>query len=163
MTKLRKIFKGEENWDIMYNDQDDILKFTNDENQNSHLKTFQEDKNNPNKSQNPTTYNQFNKITNKLNNVDLNNEQNKNLKNIDNDNIDETDIQELIFNNVEINQEEFEVNEKDYDNFEFDVSMQDNRSEISHQNKKRTFSTAFGKDEDVISQSSFVSKKTKYN
>ena len=25
MSRLRKIYKGEENWDVMYNDQDQIL------------------------------------------------------------------------------------------------------------------------------------------
>ena len=58
MSRLRKIYKGEENWEVLYNQQDEILnthgKSKNNQgeaNAASHAtnKTFREDVNNPNK------------------------------------------------------------------------------------------------------------------
>jgi hypothetical protein len=188
MSRLRKIYKGEENWDILYNEQELILgtkiknakKENNDNNLINNIntisnpipnKTFREDNksgltNNRNSDQARTNYNTnfnnpLNTIANKLSNVAI--VHNKDMSKIDNDNIDETDIQDLVFDNLEafncqndnviINNDkgmDVEVNERDYDNFDnFDrySNISENKSvtvKSNYKNEKRTFSEAFG-------------------
>lgn len=168
MSRLRKIYKGEENWDSIYNQQDEILNInakskinqtetnptsptTNKvfkEDTNLQPKTISLDKiafNNADKSKPP-----FNKITNKLNNVSISN--NANRKNSDDYNIEE--IQDLVFQNVEVNRKEnndlmFDVNEEDYMNFEDIHNDNDDNStskpdSFVYKNEKRNYLQAFG-------------------
>ncbi len=154
MSRLRKIFKGEETWDVIYNDQDQILgnykKLSNlnatDPNNPSPNKTFKEDNqtnpanktgvvlnfNNADRPSIPTV----NRISNKLSNVSINT--NKNLINIDNDNREETDVQDLFFND--------EINEKDYENFDhiYDNITNDNKS-VTNQSHSESFKYKFEK------------------
>jgi hypothetical protein len=188
MSRLRKIYKGEENWEVLYNQQDEILN-THGKSKNNQgeanaaspatNKTFREDVNNPNKGftfENISFNNLdkhkapgFNKVTNKLNNVSISN--NVNMNNVD-DNTNE-EIQDLVFQNVEVdrqdNQMVFEVNEEDYMNFD-DIHNDDHKSiskadTFVYKNEKRNYLQAFGNvSNDGFSESSNKSsKKMKFN
>jgi hypothetical protein len=210
MSRLRKIYKGEENWDVLYNEQEQILtnphmvkpgnnEITNNNNQGgspTSSKIFQEDTSGVKSSllQTPSSQvnynfnfnlnktnlnNQLNKISDKLNTVEINSNvsnnflQNKNnsLK-IDNNNREDSDIQDLIFEDFNNNQENHpEVNERDYENFDHYYESNSIVSGTSsvYKREKRLFSEAFGKEDDaksiggqsVLSHVSHVSKKTK--
>lgn len=189
MSRLRKIYKGEESWDVIYNQQDEILNI-NGKSKNTQQDTngaspstnkfFREDMNNPNKlfsydniSLNSLDKNKapgFNKITTKLNNVSLTNSANK--KKMDDSNVEE--IQDLVFQNVEVDRQEnqmmFEVNENDYMNFDDIHNDDDNKSvsradSFAYKNEKRNFIKAFGeKSLDRIEEFDIISsKKMKLN
>jgi hypothetical protein len=207
MNRLRKIYKGEENWDVIYNEQDEILKPAKSnkgiEEVNSAAginspvssKIYKEDhKNSYNVASNNSNIHNpnpnFNKITNKLSNVSITN--NKNMRSIDNENIDETDIQDLIFQNVEVGNEEkkrfeslYDVREEDYDNFEHcdmevlepniihmsshsnsNSNLIEENSNFKYQNEKRSFSQAFNDVnmvETISEDGKLIQKKKKLN
>lgn len=226
MSRLRKIYKGEESWDLLYNEQEQILtnphlvkpgniqsnannEISNNQANSPNHKIFKEDSNNLDKGsllQTPTSQtnynfnfnfnlnktnlnNQLNKISDKLNTVEINSNgngpnnlfgnKNNSLK-IDNTNREDSDIQDLIFeDDIEnirdanhANREEHpEIDEKDYENFDH---FYENNSIVSgtssvYKREKRLFSEAFGKEDDaksitgqsVVSSISHASKKTK--
>ena len=96
MNKLRKIYKGEETWDCLYENKDQILKGTEGN------KTYVEDGSIPTQPKD-TNKNNIANIEKKMINVSINNS-----AAIDNDNlITEDDIYR------------FDVNEADYENFEY--------------------------------------------
>jgi hypothetical protein len=167
MSRLRKIYKGEENWDVIYNQQDEILN-TNAKSKNNQTETtptspatnkiFREDVNVQSKSFSldkiafnnaDKTKAPFNKITNKLSNVSISN--NVNMKKVDQHNLEE--IQDLVFQNVEVdykdNEMMFEVNEEDYMNFENmhnddDGKIESRADSFVYKNEKRNYLQAFG-------------------
>lgn len=162
MSRLRKIFKGEENWDVMYTDQDMILgtvgkTVVGENNFNASAsspntgKIFKEDNKEANNlNNNSTSYPRLtlnfnsnnapvNRISNKLSNVSINNNNvNKNLSKIDNDNREETDVQDLFFHNGDHTENLTEVNEKDYENFDhlYEDEMMEVKENITIKNYK---------------------------
>jgi len=114
MSRLRKIYKGEENWEILFTDNDKNFlnpeMAYNKENSstiNLNNKKFNEDSKNLNKG-NLNSVKELQKpqntkaIENKLNNFSLNNENPKNLYDIDNDNFfTEEELKEFKFENLE--------------------------------------------------------------
>jgi hypothetical protein len=124
MSKLRKIYKGEENWDCIYTEQDEILKGTTipkkvvDEN-----KSYTEDY--PGVVSPGKAKNNISSMTNKFDNVAINH------ATIDNDNI------------ITEEDRNFEVNEDDYANFDYNYDIDfDN----DNNDKKRSYNDAFGMD-----------------
>lgn len=165
-SRLRKIYKGEESWEVMYNEQDLILgKGTKnkpegqEENKNARIpdlfqnKSFREDKKNlpllANNNQNKTL--NITNVSNKLDGVSLAN--NFLSANVDNDNIEETDLQELVFDHMpgkNIKEAEMEIDEKDYENFDYHSNHSDGAKETEYKNGKRTFTQAFGTSEEIL-------------
>lgn len=128
MSKLRKIYKGEENWDSLY-DENGVNTNSTKNYQDKANKQYQEDQERALKSNfeassvsQSVMNNPLNNFSNKFSKVST--EKNKDMIHVDNDLNDETDLQELVFDNIEIprqqkmNVDQFEVNEKDYENFE---------------------------------------------
>ena len=87
MSRLRKIYKGEENWDVMYNEQNQILGKTSIMNEQNEFQ-------NPN----PTNENKVNKVENK----EVNKEANKENKEIEFDKDEQDIIKELALDDDEI-------------------------------------------------------------
>ena len=132
MSRLRKIYKGEENWDVMYNEQDVIL----GKGKKGNTKKDNEADNANNVPPNKKNFKEDTK------NVIM--PQNKeNSNNI----IDENELQDLILENLDVvnplnnnNDITCEVNEKDYENFDEHLSE---HSSVKL-NQKRTYTEAFG-------------------
>ena len=114
MSRLRKIYKGEEDWDILFTDgdkpyQDNLPNNKADNtissNHNINNKKFNEDFKNSNNNyvnKNSLKYENTKIIENKLNNVSLNKDSHKNLYDIDNDNlITEEEVKEFKFENFD--------------------------------------------------------------
>lgn len=184
MSRLRKIYKGEETWDVIYNEQDEILgrpgNITFDPNSPNTNKTYKEDgsrnttditNNNkpgltlnfdkPDELNRKSEINQeksipaVSRISDKLLNVSINNI-NKNLQIIDNDNRDETDVQDLVFNTENL--------DKDYENFDNNYDEADVADTSKYTREKRNFNKAFSDSLSVGSlHDSQVTKKMKLN
>ena len=205
MSRLRKIYKGEENWDVIYNQQDEILTnphLAKNANKDSNYnltspnlnKLFSEDNtDNQNSNSVPTNptfnfnfnlnktnlSNQLNRISKKLDNVEITNDMKKDTIKIDNNNIiDETDVQEVFFQDIPYDNNQIvpDINEQDFDNFDHfydDNHNKNNHSETGsiYKREKRLYSDAFAKSEDnksvggvsANSQSIKTSKKMKLN
>ena len=134
MNRLRKIYKGEESWDIMYEDQNNILGKGSILNE----KEFQNPNNNKNNNEKKTELkNKNNEIKNNSNEEDFDVMNNLNPE-------DNLIIEDLIFgddktkNNKKENKSESNtIKEEDFENFDYDPE------EIDSNIKKRTFSEAF--------------------
>ncbi len=124
MSKVRKIYKREDGWDVIFNNQEELL------NAPGKSKMNPGDVNAIEKGMNKifreyvsakirnNVKAPFTNITNKLNNVSNTNKNNTNI--VDDYNVEE--IQDLVFQNVEVdhqdNQANFQINEEDYMNFD---------------------------------------------
>ena len=136
MSRLRKIYKGEESWDIMYEDQNNILGKGSILNE----KEFQNPNNNNNNNNNEKKTelkNKNNEIKNNSNEEDFDVMNNLNPE-------DNLIIEDLIFgddktkNNKKENKSESNtIKDEDFENFDYDPE------EIDSNIKKRTFSEAF--------------------
>ena len=134
MNRLRKIYKGEESWDIMYEDQNNILGKGSILNE----KEFQNPNNNNNNNEKKTELkNNKKEIKNNSNEEDFDVMNNLNPE-------DNLIIEDLIFgddktkNNKKENKSESNtIKEEDFENFDYDPE------EIDSNIKKRTFSEAF--------------------
>ena len=135
MSRLRKIYKGEESWDIMYEDQNNIL----GKGSKIKKKEFQNPNNNNNNNNEKKTElkNKNNEIKNNSNEEDFDVMNNLNPE-------DNLIIEDLIFgddktkNNKKENKSESNtIKEEDFENFDYDPE------EIDSNIKKRTFSEAF--------------------
>ena len=176
MSRLRKIYKGEEGWDSIFTNQDEILNANGKSKINQAdvnavnpgmNKIFREDASAKNLSDIKAPYTN---ITTKLNNVAISNK--NNLNNVDDYNVEE--IQDLVFQNIEVdnqdNQANFEVNEEDYMNFDV-IHNEDDHKSLSkdgsnvYKNEKRNFIQAFG-DKSIdanIEDENLSNKKIKFN
>jgi hypothetical protein len=138
MNKLRKIYKGEETWDCLYDQQDEILKAGVNKKGVDEAKSFKEDKSvtgGQDGGSNPLTRpkNNIASISKQLNNVAINNP-----LTIDNDNIiTEEDLHDLMG---------FE--EADFEQFYEEMDIVDNVDNKS--SKKRNHEEAFGIDEEEL-------------
>ena len=136
MSRLRKIYKGEESWDIMYEDQNNILGKASILNEKPEFP-------NPNKENNDS----------KEKKSDLNENKNKNDEDSDViNNVDNSIIEDLIFGDKQqINSKKENksnsntIKDEDFENFDYDP--EDNEKNNITKNlidiKKRTFSEAF--------------------
>ena len=137
MNRLRKIYKGEESWDIMYEDQNNILGKGSILNE----KEFQNPNNNNNNNEKKTELkNNKKEIKNNSNEEDFDVMNNLNPE-------DNLIIEDLIFgddktkNNKKENKSESNtIKEEDFENFDYDPEEID---KIDSNIKKRTFSEAF--------------------
>lgn len=178
MSRLRKIYKGEATWEVLYNQQDEIMtnphlinkKDAQNNNSNSPVlnKTFVED----NKSGNPSAVKSTNlnlnfdlnrtNLTSQLNSVSFNNKVQKKekvnnapsvKKDVKND--ENSEVQELDFDDVYENEEIApDVNDNDYDNFDhFYENSNYNQSQTNsvYKREKRLYSDAFSKSIDAKS------------
>ena len=132
MSRLRKIYKGEESWDIMYEDQNNILGKASILNEKPEFP-------NPNKENNDS----------KEKKSDLNENKNKNDEDSDViNNVDNSIIEDLIFGDKQqINSKKENksnsntIKDEDFENFDYDPEEINNK--IDSNIKKRTFSEAF--------------------
>ena len=137
MSRLRKIYKGEESWDIMYEDQNNILGKGSILNE----KEFQNPNNNNNNNEKKTELkNNKKEIKNNSNEEDFDVMNNLNPE-------DNLIIEDLIFgddktkNNKKENKSESNtIKDEDFENFDYDPEEID---KIDSNIKKRTFSEAF--------------------
>jgi hypothetical protein len=142
MSKLRKIYKGEENWDCLYENQDEILKAGINPKKVDENKSFVED--NPEAVANkPKDKNNVNSIARKLDNVIINNAA------IDNDNIITEDDR-----GVRI---KYEVNDDDYDNFDYNYDIEEDVNP-----RKRQHDEAMGDDYDIMVEEAKRAKMEEY-
>jgi hypothetical protein len=132
MSKLRKIYKGEENWECIFNEQDEILKGPTAKGKVDENKEFSED--HPERMVVEKTKNHVNRIAHKLDNVNISNAA------IDNDNIYTED--DLLRAQFEVNEEDFE---HFYQNYDMEGVEEDGRGLLG--NNKRTHNEAFGNEE----------------
>lgn len=179
MSRIRKIYKKEEDWDCLDTQQELIMGKAKD-NLNKAFKEDNSTDNNPANTtnsnlQNPTNIlsinpTNLNHIAHKFSHVSLNN---KNLTAIDNDNKDETDIhdipdiQDLLFEEEKNENVTMEANEEDYDNF-YENVQDDNQSRVSEstfeKNKKRTHSELnLIHENDNEEEETYSKKKFKFN
>ena len=145
MSRLRKIYKGEESWDIMYEDQNNILGKGSILNE----KEFQNPNNNNNNNNEKKTELKNNdpkkEIKNNLNEEDFDVMNNLNAE-------DNLIIEDLIFgddkkkyNNIkkENKSESNTIKDEDFENFDYDPEEIEKNNKIESNIKKRTFSEAF--------------------
>ena len=148
MSRLRKIYKGEESWDIMYEDQNNILgkgsilnekEFQNPNNNNNN--------NNNNEKKTELKNNEQKKeIKNNLNEEDFDVMNNLNAE-------DNSIIEDLIFGDDKTKQNNIKkenksesnntIKDEDFENFDYDPEEIEKNNKIESNIKKRTFSEAF--------------------
>ena len=136
MSRLRKIYKGEESWDIMYEDQNNILGKASILNEKPEFP-------NPNKENNDS----------KEKKSDLNENKNKNDEDSDViNNVDNSIIEDLIFGDKQqINSKKENksnsntIKDEDFENFDYDPDENEKNNITKNliDIKKRTFSEAF--------------------
>ena len=153
MSRLRKIYKGEESWDIMYEDQNNILGKASILNEKPEFPNPNKDNNVPNNED---------KKSDLKNNTELNKE-NKNDENsdvMDNlNNVDNSIIEDLIFGDEKANEKQINfkkenksesnntIKDEDFENFDYDPEENEKnnitKNLIDSNIKKRSFSEAF--------------------
>lgn len=161
MSRLRKIYKGEENWDILFDENDknfpvNTAAFNNNPVDNTkNTKMFFEDKNNKNAVNNSSAIlNNTKTIENKLNNISLNHQKTeKNKYDIDNDNLiteEETGVKQFKFDEFDdeaimsqTQKNNKKTNNMDITQDDYDMFYQMEMEEEANKNKDSEVKTCY--------------------